>query len=448
MCGPEGVGKTRLLRYFQDSLSEPWLFCAIDGDSTLSYEELHERLKQTLAEKMPSLKYQSASILSETLTARKTKVALVIDDAGKLAPGLIDNLIVYASGQPALRCILVLTHSELYLKNSTDPSVEDCYQIEMPPLSEKQCGEFLEYLSTLPNPRIQYTSINDTNVAELYRDTHGIPGKILNYLPQPQTAKAKDYAKPALILAVVGLIGVALGVQWWSEHRTSKNGEKEPHPVQQKISGQSKAKSGAMPATNPLTTKPEQPETIPVTKVLVQSPLEASAENASQTIEEKNVPKVMTTESGDESTAESSAPGVDSSAKPESLPSQIKGDHPELSENQNQTGIESTADAGVHWLNAEPAENYTLQLMALPDEQTVLQVIKRNQSAGDKLRYVKTKTKSGKERFILLYGSYLTPQEAGSDVSNLPKEFQKVWARKIGTVQQEIFSPKLPNPAE
>ncbi len=447
VCGPEGVGKSRLLKHFRESAPDSWLFCAVDGDNKLSYEDLHQRLRETLIENLPTLNFQSTATLSETLSVRNVKVVLVIDDAGMLAPGLVDSLIAYTNGQPALRCILVLTHSELYLKNSTDPSVEDCYQIELPPLSEKQCGEFLEYLSTLPSPRIQYSSINDTSIAELYRDTHGIPGNILKYLPHPQTAKTKDYAKPVLILAVAGLIGVALGVQWWSEHRISKNVNNDPHTLQQKVNGQSEAKSGAVSVSNPMTIKPAQPEKTSVTEMPVQSPLPASAESASPAIEGKYVPRGPTSVSGSDSAGDSSA-GAGNSANSEAFSSQTGADHPESIENRNQQVIKSTAEAGASWLTAEPAENYTLQLMALPDEQTAVQVIQRNQSAGDKLRYVKTKTKNGKERFILLYGSYLTPQEANGDTSKLPKELQKVWARKIGVVQQELFPPTLPNLAE
>ncbi|MBK8817213.1 MAG: AAA family ATPase [Methylococcaceae bacterium] len=451
VCGPEGVGKSRLLKYFQEMSADSNIFCSINGDSRLSYEQVLDMLKQALVDKMPNLKIPPLSKLSEGLTGQNIKVVLVIDEAGKLAPGLIESLIAYANGQPALRCILVLTHSELYLKNSTDPAIEDCYQIEIPPLSEKQCGEFLEYLSTLPNSRVQFSSINETSVAELYRETHGIPGNILKYLPHPERGKTVDYGKPVLILAVIVLIGVALGVQWWSAKQTTETEQKvvsnlKPNNNQDSrknktlVSEQDKQKQFPVQSAAEQTVK--KPNQLPIEPLATATPAAPPVQN--RILES---PKIETPLQKNYVVSASSTTD-DATLNPDNLNAQTKPDNAGNIENQTQENTTATQEEGERWIKAEPVENYTLQLMALPDEQTIIDVMTRNQAIGEKLRYVKTKTKTGKDRFILLYGSYPNLEEAGNEASVLPKEFQKTWTRKISVIQQEILTTYSSNSAE
>jgi septal ring-binding cell division protein DamX len=54
------------------------------------------------------------------------------------------------------------------------------------------------------------------------------------------------------------------------------------------------------------------------------------------------------------------------------------------------------------------------------------------------LRYIKTKTRSGRDRFIIIYGSYETPEQALQDKTKLPQELHNTWLRKISAVQEEV----------
>jgi DamX protein len=198
VCGPEGVGKTKVLKAFQDATEEPWIFCCLTGDNQLKLDKIQESLSDSIVQAMPDLKSVSLANAFSRLATRNNKIILVIDDAGNLPPGLIEKIIAYAERKPVLRVIFALTHSEIYLKNGTDPAIDDCYQIDIPPLSEQECGDFLEYLATLQNPRIEFNAINENRVAALYSETHGIPGNILAKLPAPDNSKKPDYSKPVL----------------------------------------------------------------------------------------------------------------------------------------------------------------------------------------------------------------------------------------------------------
>jgi DamX protein len=140
----------------------------------------------------------------------------MIDDAGRLAPGLINKLIDYAADHPVLRVIFVLTHDELYVKNGSDAAIDDCHLIEIPPLSEKQCGVFLQYLAAKPRSRLAFNAINDDMIEALYHETHGLPGRIISELPGLERSKLADHSLRILVAAVAALVALALGIQWFS----------------------------------------------------------------------------------------------------------------------------------------------------------------------------------------------------------------------------------------
>ena len=59
--------------------------------------------------------------------------------------------LTYAAKNPVLRVVFVLTHDDLDVKITSDSAIDDCHLIEIPSLSEKQCGDFLQYLATKPH---------------------------------------------------------------------------------------------------------------------------------------------------------------------------------------------------------------------------------------------------------------------------------------------------------
>lgn len=451
VCGPEGVGKTRLLKVFQETPTESSLVCWIKGDSQLTIEKIQALLGQTLKEKLPQLTVNSLDRAIENLSRQKINLVVIIDDAGQLAPGFIETIIAYSNGKPALRLIFALTHSELYLKTSTDPAVEDCYQIEIPPLSEKQCGEFLEYLSTLPRPRIQFNSINETNVGQLYLETHGIPGNILKVLPKSDSGIKKDYSKIFLVFAVSGLIAVALGVQWWSAKQTVENDE------QMALAKKPKTDSSIQQMKpNTISEHSRQQDVQPpvsaeaIGRQNVQSP--STALNQSQFPERQDVNPsigaITTVKDTAPVASENTASGDKNTLQPQTSALVKPAEPVALVENQQPATVHTSSEAGENWIKAEPVENYTLQLMALPNEQTVVDVIQRNQSLSQNLRYIKTKTRAGRDRFVLVYGSYPSIAEANKEKDVLPKELQKTWIRKIASIQKELLPPISPKLAE
>jgi DamX protein len=177
LCGPKGVGKTRLLKIFQQRPNESWQTCLVQSQADLSFEQLQTRLLALTSVK------QNLDDFFDKLLILKQDIVLIMDDAGCLVPGLIATIIDYTLQYPALKVVFVLTHDDLAIKNHSDNGVEDCHIIEIPPLSERQCGDFLQHLAIKSKLEIPIYGITDSMIASLYLQTHGIPEKIIAQLP-------------------------------------------------------------------------------------------------------------------------------------------------------------------------------------------------------------------------------------------------------------------------
>lgn len=213
VCGPEGIGKSTLLKVLQEREDESWLYCLVPGNADLSFEKIQERTAQVIRQ---DKQVQALSGVFRLVESQHRKIILMIDDAGNLAPGMINTIIEYADNNPVLRVIFVLTHDDLDVKNGSDSAVDDCHLIEIPPLSEQQCGEFLQYLATKPHPQVAFNEISDGMIEAVYRETQGIPGRIIAELPGFDGVKQSDNSLWILVAAVAGLVALALAVQWFS----------------------------------------------------------------------------------------------------------------------------------------------------------------------------------------------------------------------------------------
>jgi DamX protein len=92
------------------------------------------------------------------------------------------------------------------------------------------------------------------------------------------------------------------------------------------------------------------------------------------------------------------------------------------------------------WLLDQDSSYYTLQVLGVRKEESLLDFIKRHQLLQKKnVAYYKTAYK-GKQWYPLLYGVYPTKSEAADAVKELPGKVQKSipWIRKMSAVQKEV----------
>ncbi len=48
VCGPEGIGKSTLLKILQERKVESWLYCLVQGNADLSFEKIQEQIAQAI----------------------------------------------------------------------------------------------------------------------------------------------------------------------------------------------------------------------------------------------------------------------------------------------------------------------------------------------------------------------------------------------------------------
>jgi DamX protein len=216
ICGPEGIGKSTLLKVLQEQTMAKWSYCTIVSPADLSFEKLQQSIMQAINQSSTNKQNQNFFDLFQQLNRQHKKLILMIDNAGFLMPGLINQIITLAKQYSALRVIFVLDHHELELKNRSDTTIDEANLIEIPALSEAQCTEFLYQIASTPQSAITVNDINDALISAVYQETQGIPGLIVTKFPRNDNDENNTKSLRLLILAIMTLIVLALCTHWFS----------------------------------------------------------------------------------------------------------------------------------------------------------------------------------------------------------------------------------------
>lgn len=436
ICGPQGIGKTTLLRVLHERKLDSWTYCLIQGNADLSFEAIQEQLNRAAMQGKHGNPLQDAG----QYQSKGKKTVLLIDDAGALVPGLITTIMQYAWTNPVLRVVFALTHDELHVKNRTDRIVDDCHFVEIPPLSEKQCGDFLQQLSTKPWARLSLNAINDSMIRNVYRHTHGIPGRIIAEIPGLAGSQKGINSLWALLAAVAALIAVALGVQWYSSGKNNALETAAPVAVEERA-----VVSSAPPAPSALPVRPDvpvikQPEQAvqasePILDQYIAGDI-AKPVKPETTLGSENKPLPATDTAGPNPDIKDNEALVDTGQKPV-LPPALEAQPadsiavPEAKE----IAATDTPTEGDAWLSVQPPGNFTLQVMLLSKEQSIKDFLKKYPSLAQDLKYTKTVI-NGKERFLLLYGSFSSSASASKAKQGLPREFGHSLVKKISAYKK------------
>jgi len=216
ICGPEGIGKSTLLKVLQEQSMAKWCYCMIVNPANLSFEKLQQSIMQTINPSLTNKQSSSFSDLFQQLNRQHKKLILMIDNAAYLIPGLINQIITLTQQYSALHVIFVLTHHELEQKSTSDTAINIASLIEIPALSAQQCTEFLYLMASAQKSAINVNDINAELISAVYQETQGIPGLITAKFPKNKDELNNTKSLKSLTLAVMILIVLALCTQWFS----------------------------------------------------------------------------------------------------------------------------------------------------------------------------------------------------------------------------------------
>jgi DamX protein len=93
---------------------------------------------------------------------------------------------------------------------------------------------------------------------------------------------------------------------------------------------------------------------------------------------------------------------------------------------------------GADWVRAQPGDHYTLQLMAIKQEDTARQFIARRHLEGQ-AAYIRVE-RDGEAFYAVFYGSYPSRAEAQRAAKALPPgwDMPTPWVRRFKAVQSQL----------
>lgn len=449
VCGPEGIGKTTLLEAVRQNRKDLWEIALLAASPGSSFESLINDLLRCL--NIPKASAFDLSALREFCAAQK--VVLLIDDAGHLVPGLITMLMEFADSLPGLRLVFAMSHDQFHIKSGTDQAVEECHLIELPPLNKKQCGEYLQNLSAQPGAVISFNAINDNLIDDLYRDTHGIPGKILAELPKLADYQSRKSGRIGLWLTIaVVLAGSGYAVKSFLPTELAR----QPEAIDSRtdnvrdVASQSPPPAPIVPEQTPppassATATPAQapvPAVEPIQMPATTTPPITPATSAQPTPEAvipqapaqpTNSSPANTTPISTELAAAKSEemPAAETKATVTAPPIQIAEKPAE-----RKPGKPATNGSERDWIMAQPPGNYTLQVMVLSNKEAAMRFQKKYADYSDGLKYYPI-AKGDQEKYVIIYGSFQTAAEAAQLKAVMPSEFKQALEKRFSAVQKE-----------
>ncbi|WP_145986686.1 SPOR domain-containing protein [Methylocaldum marinum] len=214
LCGPNSIGKTTFLRLLETRLAPLAAVCYIAAAPGMSYERILDGMRHVLNRNDPKTLPSSVDLtdLLETCAREHRNLVLLLDDAGALLPGFLDALWQLAGRHSALRLVLSMTSEEALQKPYTDRSAfGEAFLLEIPVLSEDECGLFAHQLRRASLGPITHLGENKAFFKKLYAGSRGIPGKVSEILESSsrEPAKTESLAKVRWLTGAGILAGAA-----------------------------------------------------------------------------------------------------------------------------------------------------------------------------------------------------------------------------------------------
>ena len=466
ICGPYGIGKTTLIDELEVRKQDLWSMVTIKASSNLSLESVQHELYRFLKQKNADHENQELSSILAVLDKQNQKIVVIIDDAGTVVPGLITNLIQYASVNSCLRIVFSLTLDEIHLLNSSDSLINDCHFIEIPPLTEKQCGLFLQQLSGQPGAIVSFNAINDRMIEKLYRETHGIPGRIISELPKLSNYSAVVSNKWLSVFVISALVAIGISIF------ISAEPDKKPYTDETKTALVLK-KPEVVEISSPVIYLEKQDDMIKavlesseeekdVVNISVQPVIKVAENNSllsdgtekmsserdvapqqelkqevpapSEVLEKETVEKIE--KNSGETDKEVTVAEV--TVKKVTIPDKVT-DNPVIKQKPiplEEKKVDKVENSN-QWVLAQPEKNYTIQLMVLSGRESVLDFFKKNKNLKESLRFYHT-DKQGQKKYVLIYGSFKNFAIATKKMKSLPIKYRKSWVRSFKILQKTL----------
>jgi DamX protein len=470
VIGEPGSGKTTLLKRYLAAADGRWKAVRILTDPETATPRTTDTLERG---GHPAYVLQDSEapivIVDDSHKLSVKELEFLLQEA--LVPGStskIKRLVLF--GEPGLDSKI----GRLPVTSAAQPAVNKIY---LPGLTAKQTGEYLQ----LRLAAAGYTGENPFNssaVKDIHQTSGGYPGAVNEIANQwlrikysakeeGQGMKQRFSASPRRVAVWIAAAVIVLGLAaiWYFQDRrpTVSNppdqvaakkvfrqrvpmnpGAVEPVVRKKVITAQTatqaaaETKAAQSPAagasTQPTAEASPQPTAQVPTQPQAEVPIQPAVQASTRTRDEDNANRQI---------VEPAAPDA-AQPKAEALPRspqiQPPSPAPTPSVAESPAPAVKTAVQRENWLLAQDPESYTIQIMGVYNEQSLLDFIKRNQELEQgEIAYYETLFQ-GRPWYQLLYGIYPTKQAAQLAADELPENIRRAgpWMRKLAVIQQAI----------
>jgi len=447
--GPDGIGKSTILTEVKSRSLESWGVCLVEAWPGLTLERMRQMLSESVSHCVKSSLFgdlvDGLEQQLDWMEENNLLLVLLLDDVDVLAPELWQLLHQLSESYPALRLVYSMKSDGLQAMEANGADI-GCYNfIDLPPLTERQCGTFIDNLSSDPQRPDVYPARTLSFVSRVYRETHGVPGEIIKVLAAKSKFKSlseknninvKSVSTVVLILSVIGLLLWALLFQGQFFLRkpvlsSADGGEKktvlsllrsisgimmisESDKSNALVENEEKIDNGAKTSMsqnldNQLSRRQERPVT---------SGLKAPLNSEKAVIKAKTKKQRETV------------------VPPSTGLNQFRESPIVSKKKSNNLGISGVK--GADWLLNQNPENWTVQLIAVSRLDALKALIEKHPDL--KLIAAIRSRANGNEFYSLYFGSFNTLEEARSAMKKLPPFFNKPWPIMFSVVHGKINS--------
>lgn len=463
VIGESGGGKTTLLKRYLNTTDKMWAPGRIQTSPA--------------PDQTPDSKARDSHPAYVLLDSEDPVV--IVDDAHLLSADnlmfLLREALVPGSTQMIKRLIL-FGESGLYTEMTSltesfigETSVNKIY---LPALTMEEAAAYLEHRLKVAG----YTGkklFNSSTVKKIHQASGGIPGPMNeiadHWLKENYTNKKKrrdildtPKARPRGIFGWIGagIVVILLAVLVLFVYRQTQVSRSEDPQVAQRVF---RAKIAQKPETtgkifrakitavNPSITPPKKTLTKPVVVKKIASPQFSVAQTEKIDLPQKiqkqappmQTPKIKPIQKTELQTASAQPTKKIASLEKTERRKEVPPTQPAATSKVTAVVTEKAAKKSIHredWLLSINSEHYTIQIMGVSNENSLLYFIKKDQLLDqNRLAYYKAAYKK-KNWYPLLYGVYATKTEARLAANELPARFREAspWIRKISSVQKEI----------
>ena len=491
--GDLGSGKTTLFRRLIQSEADNLFQMNLHAEATDTLVQIQQKMSIHLKDQ------GNANYLDENLKNLKVfdqTPVIIIDDAHVLSDTTLQELIRYQkqleTEQQVQLKILLLANKGMAktIEDISDLQRSQLFIQEMPALTEKQIGAFIQHKFSLAGYN-QVSQLDDDSLQQIFKKSLGQPGQVmqqaviqLEKITRKNTRKAlfSFSPKPVYLLAAALLVAAVAIAAYLLSTPTPEQITTPTAVIPQPVIQQPAKQQTALPADTVIAetdetasdetpaqidetadpiieqaasdslTQPEQPpvettapaETVEdVTSAIATPPQPPAPAIPAQPVTVKTITTRTVTPAAPAEPIKAEQPASQPATEPEI--EVIVATKPAPSQPvvlvKLSPGIEKLSSLGIRdadWLKQQNPNHWTLQVLGARDPETLVKFIMHNKLGDDTAWYETSLT--GKPWYVLVHRFYTDKEIARKSIARLPASLQKTrpWVKSVASIHQAI----------